>query len=166
MNSQVENPYIDQALAQIKENLRLSKEAENEILAEIRSHLEEIEAQSAVQGIDPQEAVKEAIQRFGLEEIGSELQEVHTGWESIEAIVGTALPILFAIILRWLVFTPEGTYLDWTRLFSQPVFWLIAGAALIAPFILFRRWRFALVSWGIFWLITVIFVVFPAVNRW
>jgi len=42
----------------------------------------------------------------------------------------------------------------------------VAAAALVVPVLLFRRWRFALVGWGFFWLLTVIFVVFPSINQW
>jgi hypothetical protein len=91
---------------------------------------------------------------------------VHAGWESIEAIVATALPVLFAIILRWLAFAPDGSALAWPRMLVQPGFYIVAAAALIIPFLLFRRWRFALVGWGFFWLLTVIFVVFPSLTHW
>jgi hypothetical protein len=157
---------IDQALAQVSQRLHLSKEAETELLAEIRTHLEDAVERSREQGEDEQAALRNALANFGVEEVGEELQEVHSGRESIEAIVGTALPILFAITLRWLVFAPEGTSIAWHQLFTRPVFWLIAAAALIVPVLLFRRWRFALVGWGIFWLITVIFASTPNISQW
>jgi hypothetical protein len=152
---------IDQALAKIRSQLHLSNEAENELLAEIRTHLEEAVAGSRSQGGDEQAALRKAVEQFGIEEIGPQLQEVHVGWESIEAIAATALPVLFALILRWLVFVPEGSYQAWNQLLVQPVFWMVAIGALVIPGLLFRRWRFALVGWVIFWLITVIFVAVP-----
>jgi hypothetical protein len=166
MNALPENPYIEQALAQIKKQLHLSSEAENEILAEIRTHLEEAVFKSKQEGGDQQEAIQEILDRFGIDETAPKLQEVHSEWESIEAIAATALPILFAVILRWLAFAPDGTSVAWSQLLIKPVFWGVAAAALVVPVFLFRRWRFALVGWGIFWLITVIFIVFPTINRW
>lgn len=166
MNAQIENPNIEQALAQIRKKLHLSNETENEILAEIRTHLEDAAALAKLEGGDQQEAIDEVLERFGIEEVGNELQEVHSGRESIEAIAATALPILFALILRWLAFAPDGTSGAWSHVFVQPTFWMVAASALVVPILLFRRWRFALVGWGIFWLITVIFVVFPTINRW
>jgi hypothetical protein len=157
---------IDQALDHISQRLHLSKEMEHELLSEIRTHLEDAVEQCRQQGGDEQAALRTALEHFGVEEVGEELQSVHEGQESIEAIVATALPILFALTLRWLAFAPDGTSIAWPQLFTRPVFWLIASAALIVPVLLFRRWRFALVGWGIFWLITVIFASNPNINRW
>jgi hypothetical protein len=157
---------IDQALDQISHRLHLSKEAEYELLAEIRTHLEDAVEQSRRQGGDEQAALRSAIEHFGVEEVGDELQDVHEGRESIEAIVATALPILFALTLRWIAFAPDGTSIAWHQLFTKPFFWLIAVATLVVPVLIFRRWRFALVGWGIFWLITVIFASNPNINRW
>jgi hypothetical protein len=157
---------IDVALAQVSSRLHLSKETEHELLAEIRTHLEDAVEQCRLEGGDEQAALRSAIEHFGIEEVGEELQNVHEGQESIEAIVATALPILFAVTLRWLAFAPDGTSAAWHTLFTRPVFWLIAAAALVVPVLLFRRWRFALVGWGIFWLITVIFASNPNIDRW
>jgi hypothetical protein len=156
---------IDQALARISSRLHLSKEVENELLDEIRTHLEEAAAAARAEGGDEQAALQKVVEQFGLEEVGGQLQQVHAGRESIEAIAATALPVLFALVMRWLVFVPQGSYQAWEQLLSQPVFWVVALAALVVPGILFNRWRFALVGWAVFWLITVIFVTFPQVSR-
>jgi hypothetical protein len=157
---------IDQALGQIQQRLHLGKETEHELLAEIRTHLEDVVEQARQQGGSEQAALKQAIDHFGVDEVSQELQTVHEGRESIEAIVATALPILFALMLRWLAYAPDGTAIAWHQLFTRPVFWLIAAAALVVPVLIFRRWRFALVGWGIFWLISVIFASNPNINRW
>jgi len=155
---------IDHVLAQIGRHLNLSKETEQELLAEIRTHLEDAVARA--EGGDEQAALLRAAEKFGIDEAGPELQQVHANWESIEAILASALPVLFAVILRWLAFAPDGSALDWPQLLAQPGFWIVAVAALVVPVLLFRRWRFALVGWGFFWLLTVIFVVFPSINQW
>ena len=157
---------IDRALAEISSQLNLSKEVENDLLAEIRTHLEEAVASSRSQGGDEQAALRKAIEHFGIDEVGSQLQEVHAGQESIEAIAATAMPVLFALILRWLVFVPEGSYQAWNQLLVQPFFWTVVLAALVVPGLLFRRWRFALVGWGFFWLITIIFITIPHTQNW
>jgi len=162
----MEDITIDQALAQISQRLHLGKETEHELLAEIRTHLEDAVEQSRLEGGDEQAALRKAIENFGVEEVGEELQTVHEGRESIEAIVATALPILFALALRWLAFAPDGTSTAWHQLFTRPVFWIVAALALVLPVLLFRRWRFALVGWGIFWLISVIFATNPNIHRW
>jgi hypothetical protein len=157
---------IDQALDMISSKLHVSKEIETELLAEIRTHLEEAVAYSRAKGGDEQDALRKAVEEFGMDEVGSQLQEVHAGRESIEAIAATALPILLALILRWLAFVPEGSYQAWNQLLVQPAFWTVALTALFVPGILFRRWGFALIGWGVFWLITIIFVTFPHAQNW
>jgi hypothetical protein len=157
---------IDQVLDKIRSQLCLSNEMENELLAEIRTHLEEALARSRSRGGDEGAALREVLQQFGVEEVGSQLQQVHSGWESIEAIAATALPVLFALILRWLVFVPEGSSKAWEQLLVQPALWIVAATALVLPALLFRRWRLVLVGWGVFWLITVILAAFPNNHNW
>jgi len=157
---------IDQVLAQIQKHLNLSKETEYELLAEIRTHLEDAVAEAVAKGEDEEVALLKAAERFGVDEVGAELQEVHEGWDAIDAIVLSALPVLFALILRWLAFAPDGSALDWPTLLARPAFWIVAIVALILPFLQFRRWRFALLGWSFFWLLTVVFVVFPSINDW
>lgn len=157
---------IDLVLAQIQKHLNLSKETEHELLDEIRTHLEDAVADAVSKGEDEEVALLKAAERFGVDEVGAELQEVHEGWDSIDAIVLSGLPVLFAIILRWLAFAPDGSALDWPTLLARPAFWIVAIVALVLPFLQFRRWRFALLGWGFFWLLTVVFVVFPSVSHW
>lgn len=157
---------IDQVLAQLRKQLHLSKETEHELLAEIRTHLEDAVADAVAKGEDEQVALLKAAEAFGLEESGKQLQEVHEGNEVLEAIMATALPILLALVLRWLVFAPDGSAIGWSTLLVRPAFWLIAIIALIVPFVQYHRWRLALMGWAFFWLITVIFIVFPSINQW
>lgn len=156
---------IDQVLENITQQLHLSKETQTEIMAEIRTHLEDAVRDALAQGKDEQEAIRKAAQEFGLDEAGAELQQVHSNHESVDAIAATALPLLFAVILRWLAFAPDGSAVDWRQLLIRPGFMVIALVALLFPIFLFHRWRFALAMWGIFWLITVIFVLFPNFNH-
>jgi hypothetical protein len=156
---------IDQLLTNLSQRLHLSKETEYEVLAEIRTHLEEVIANAASRGEDEQKALLKAAEQFGIDEVSAELQEVHSDRESIDAIVVTSLPVLFALVLRWLAFAPDGSALDWPLLLIKPGFWIIAATALVIPVLCFRRWRFALAGWGFFWLLTVIFVIYPSVNH-
>lgn len=157
---------LDQLLAKIGAHLKLSKETEHELLSEIRTHLEDAVAEARARGEDEEDALLKTAERFGPDEVGAELQDVHADWESIDAILASALPVLFALVLRWLVFAPGGSPIEWTELLNRPGFWIIAVAALVIPAYRFKRWRFALVGWGVFWLLTVIFVVFPNINHW
>ena len=157
---------IDQVLEKIQVRLHLSKQTEHEVLEEIRTHLEDAVAEAVSKGEDEQAALMEAAQKFGIDEASDELQEIHSNHDSIDAVVATALPVLFAVIFRWLAFAPDGSARDWPQLFVRPAFWVVALASLALPFVIFRRWRYVLVGWGIFWVFTVIFVVFPSIHHW
>ena len=157
---------IEQVLEKISIHLHLSKETEYELLAEIRTHLEEAVERAIIKGEDAEKALLRAAEQFGVDEVGEELQEVHANRESLDAILATALPVLFALILRWLAYAPDGTVLEWSQLLISPGFWIVASIALVIPLLRFRRLRFALAGWGIFWLLTVIFIVFPSISHW
>jgi len=157
---------IEQVLQQLRKQLRLSKETEYEVLAEIRTHLEDAVADAVAKGEDEEVALLKAAEAFGVEEVGASLQEVHKGGDALEAIMVTALPILMALVLRWLAFAPDGSSVNWPTLLVRPAFWLVAIVALVAPFLYFRRWRLALLGWAFFWLISIIFIVFPTINNW
>jgi hypothetical protein len=157
---------IDRLLLRIRAQMDLDVETEHEVLAEIRDHLEEAVAQAQAEGLDEAEALAQAAARFGVEEqVGQELQAAHAGWGTADAVIAAALPVVCALILRWLAFAPDGTALGWPQLLSRPAFWIVALAALFIPLLKFERWRYALVTWVVFWGLTVIFVTLPAL-RW
>jgi hypothetical protein len=157
---------IDHLLARIRAQMDLDSETEQEVLAEIHDHLEEAVAKGRAEGLDEAEALARAAARFGLEEeIGQELQATHAGWGTADAVIAAGLPVVCALILRWLAFAPDGTALGWPQLLSRPAFWIVALAALLIPLLRFERWRYALVAWVIFWGLTVVFVTLPAL-RW
>jgi hypothetical protein len=157
---------IDGLLARIEAEMDLDSETERDVRAEIRDHLEEAVAEARAEGLGPEEALAQAAARFGLEaEVGRELQAAHAGWGTADAIIATALPVVCALILRWLAFAPDGTALGWPQFLSRPAFWIIALVALLIPLLRFERWRYALVTWVIFWGLTVLFIALPAM-RW
>jgi hypothetical protein len=157
---------VDQVLEKIRRHLHLSKETEHELLEEIRTHLEDTAAEAAARGEDPYRALLLAAERFGVEAVAAELQDLHAGRESLEALAAAALPVLFAVVMRWLAFAPDGSSVNWQQMLERPGFWIVAFAALLIPGMLFQRWRFALAGWGIFWLLTVLFTVFPTNIQW
>lgn len=157
---------IDKLVARIAAQMDLDAETEHQVLAEMRDHLEEAIAEARAEGLDEAGALARAAVRFGLEEeIGRELQATHAGWGTADAVVATALPVVCALILRWLAFAPGGTALGWPLLLSRPAFWIVALVALLIPLLKFERWRYALVTWVLFWGLTVLFVSLPAL-RW
>lgn len=157
---------IEDLLDRIRAQMELDGETELEILDELRDHLEEAVAEARAEGLDEAEALARTAARFGLEEeVGQELQAAHAGWGTADAVLAAALPVLCALILRWLAFAPDGTTLGWPQLLSRPAFWIVALAALFIPLLRFERWRYALATWILFWGLTVVFVALPAL-RW
>jgi hypothetical protein len=157
---------VETLMDRIRAQMDLDGETEQEVLAEIRAHLEEAMAEARAEGLDGGEALEQVAARFGVEEeIGQALQIAHAGWGTADAVIATALPVICALVLRWLAFAPDGTALGWPQLLSRPAFWIVALAALLIPLLRFERWRYALATWAIFWGLTVIFVTLPAL-RW
>lgn len=156
---------IDELMERIGSQLNLDAEREHEVLEEIRSHLEEAAADARRQGVDEAEAVAKAAARFGLEQVAEELQQVHEGWGAMEGIAAAALPVLFALALRWLTFAPDGTYVGWHQALGRPAFWTVAVMALLIPLWRFPRRRYALISWAVFWGLSVVIIAGNAV-RW
>jgi hypothetical protein len=157
---------LEDLLDRIRAQMDLDSETEHEVLVEIRDHLEESLAKARAAGLSEAEALARAAARFGIEEeVGRELQAAHAGWGTADAVIAAGLPVVCALVLRWLAFAPDGTALGWPQLLSRPAFWIVALAALMIPLLRFDRWRYALVTWVIFWGLTILFVTLPAL-RW
>ncbi len=156
---------VDKVLDRIRARLNLEADTEYELLEEIRAHLEEAAEEARVQGLDEGEALAQAAARFGVDEVAQELQATHAGWGTLEGIAAAALPVLFALVLRWLIFAPDGTAVGWREMLSRPALWAVAAIALLFPLLRFPRRRYALVSWAIFWALSVLIAVFPTL-RW
>jgi hypothetical protein len=157
---------VDDLLEGIRAQMTLDAETEQEILSELRDHLDAAVERGRAEGLSKAEALARAASRFGLEEqVGQELQAAHAGKGTVDAVIAAALPVICALVLRWLAFAPDGTALDWPQLLSRPAFWAIALAALLIPLLRFERWRYALATWVLFWGLTVLYVALPA-QRW
>jgi len=156
---------VDRLLERIRAQLDLDAEKEQELLAEMRSHLEEALVDARARGLDEEAALAEVAAHFGADEVGRALQATHVGWGAADGIIAAALPVVCALILRWLVFAPGGTAVGWREVLIKPALWVVALAALLVPLLRFPRWRYALVSWAFFWVISVIFFALPAL-RW
>lgn len=159
------NGDLDRLLARIRAQMDLDSETEHEVLAEIRAHLEEAIAEAQAEGLDEVQALARVVARFGVEEVGQELQAAHAGWGTADAVIAAGLPVVCALILRWLAFAPDGTALGWPQLLNRPSFWIVALVLLVIPLLKFERWRYALAAWVFFWALTVVFVTWPAL-RW
>ena len=156
---------LDVLLARIGAQMDVESEAEQEVMAEIRAHLAEALAEARAAGLDEQQAMAQVAARFGAEETGAQLQAAHAGWGTADGVIAAALPALCALVLRWLVYAPDGTALGWPELLNRPSFWVVALVMLFVPLLRFGRWRYAVAGWVIFWTLTVVFVTWPAL-RW
>ena len=156
---------IDDVLEGIRLRLNLEAEAEYDVVEEIRAHLEEAVEEARASGGDEGAALERAAVSFGIDEAGEELHAAHVGRGTADGVAAAALPVLCALILRWLVFAPDGSAVGWREVLVRPAFWVVAGAALLVPLMRFPRWRYALASWAFFWALSVIFFCFPAL-RW
>ena len=155
---------VELVLEQVRAQLDLDAEMEHDLLDELRGHLEDAVAAARARGLDEEKALAEAAACFGVEEVGRELQAAHVGWGTADGVFAAGLPVLCALVLRWLVFAPDGTAVGWREVLVRPAFWVVAMAALLVPLLRFPRWRYALVSWAFFWFMSVIFFAWPAVQ--
>ena len=151
---------IDEVLAQIARQLALSSQTEHELIEEIRGHLEDAVAMAVEQGADPQAALRGVAERFGVELTAAALQAEHAPWESADAIVACILPVVGALLLRWLAFVPAGSAANWSHLLLQPALWAVAFFILLTSFLYYRRWQHALTVWSFFWALSLIFLIF------
>jgi len=156
---------IADALLEIQLRLGLEAETEHEVLEEIRGHLEEAVAAAKARGLDEQQALSEAAAAFGMEQATAELRETHAGWGTLEGVAAAALPVTFALVLRWLIFAPGGTADAWRELLTRPTLTLIAAVAIAIPLLRFPRRRYALALWVFFWGLSLVTAVWPTI-RW
>jgi len=155
---------VDEILTRIRARLDLEAETEYELLEEIRVHLETAMEEAHARGLDEAEALAQVAERFGVEEVAEELQATHAGWGTLEGIAAAALPVLFALVLRWLVFAPDGTAVGWQEMLSRPALWAVALIAILLPILHFPRRRYALAAWGVFWGLSILIAGAQAVH--
>lgn len=166
MSHAVNTITIDDVLEQIRKQLNLSSESEWELIEEIRAHLEDAVDAARLKGKDETTALLKAAEDFGLEESASELQLIHGEWEVSQALLLCIIPIFFTVVMRWLLFSAEGTISGWEPTFSRPITITICLILLFIPLTQLRRWPYATLTWIVFWFISFIFVAFPALRIW
>ena len=160
------NDSLEGLLDRIRAQMELDSETEHEVITEMRDHLEEALTEARGSGLAELEALADVSRRFGVgEQVGRELQATHVGWGTADAVIASGVPVVCALVLRWLAFAPDGTALGWPRLLNRPSFWVVALVSLLVPLLKLERWRYALVGWVLFWALTVVFVSWPAL-RW
>ncbi len=155
---------IAEVLNRIQSRLSLEADEEYEVLEEIRGHLEEAVAAARERGLDEQQALRQAALEFGVEQATDELRKTHAGWGTLEGVAAAALPVIFALALRWVIFAPDGTADSWREMLSRPTLVIIAGCAILLPLLRFPRRRFAIALWIFFWGLSLITVVLPSIK--
>ncbi len=155
---------IDDVLEQMRPGLNLEAETEYEVLEEIRGHLEEAVNAARTRGLDEQLALKEAAAALGMQQTATELHETHAGWGALEGVAMAALPVIFALVLRWVIFAPDGATDTWREMLPRPTLAVIAVVAILVPLLRFPQRRYALVLWVLFWGLSLITVLWPTLR--
>ena len=156
---------IDDLIGQIRPGLGLEADMEHVVLEDIRGHLHDAVAAAKASGLDEQQALEAAASAFGLEQATAELRETHAGRGTLEGVAAAALPVSFALILRWTIFAPDGTAGAWREMLTGPTLVVIAAAALLVPLLRFPERRYANALWIFFWGLSLVTVVWPS-SRW
>jgi hypothetical protein len=115
---------LEALLTRIRGQMELDSETEYQVLSELRAHLQEALAEAQTEGLERPAALARVAARFGLQETGQGLQQTHAGWGTTDGVIAAALPALCALVLRWLVYAPDGTALGWPQLLNRPSFWV------------------------------------------
>jgi hypothetical protein len=142
---------IDDVLAQVRARLDLEADREHELLEEIRGHLQDAVDAAMAGGLDHEAALAEAASRFGIVATAGELRRAHAGWGALDGVLAAAVPVVLALLFRWLIFAPDGTATGWREALNRPAFWVIAIISLLAPLARFRQRRAVLAVWALFW---------------
>ena len=158
--------HIDLVLKRIGRDLKLNNDTKHEILEEMRCHFEDAVDDAVRRGVNPLDALHDAVGRFGIEEVGPELQAVNGTSESSDAIFIALVPVVGALLLRWVIFSPAGASADWTHFLQRPAFWIVAVVTLLIPILQFQKRSHTIITWIIFWSLTLIFALLPAVATW
>lgn len=158
--------HIDLVLKRIGRDLKLNNDTKHEILEEMRCHFEDAVEEAEKRGLNQLDALHEAVTRFGIEDVGPELQSVHTTSESIDAIFIALVPVIGALLLRWVIFLPAGASADWAHFLQRPAFWIVAVVTLLIPILQFKKRSHTIITWIIFWSLTLIFALLPAAATW
>ena len=150
---------LETVLGAISAELNLSKATEWEVMEEIRGHLEDAVADARAKGLDEEAALLKAAEKFGMGEVGQALQAVHLPWESADALLACFVPVLGALVLRWLVFHPSGSAVGWPIGLPKEAVFLLAGVVLIVPCVEFRRWPYTVTAWVLMWGVSFLFIL-------
>jgi hypothetical protein len=154
-------PHDDAALeswlARLSDRLEIDRDRRRDVIDELRSHVLDAADLHAAQGLTRADGLRLAWTNLGPEDhLVDAINGAHAGGAMAEAVVVAGLPVALALVLRWGILTLDGRTPDWGRLATTVPFGVFALAVLIAPAVTIGRRRFALASWVVFWLLTLL----------
>jgi hypothetical protein len=150
---------IDNYLEDLRGQLAVDMLTEQEILNEVRTHLEESMAEELARGRSPAEAAKLAISHLGDARIlAREMEAVH-GNSVLEALFSTIVPVALALVFKWVALPLIQSYQAWQHLSTPLLFVTLAALALLTPGLFLRRWRLGFPAWLFFGTLSIMQVI-------
>ncbi|MCZ7572167.1 MAG: permease prefix domain 1-containing protein [Ardenticatenaceae bacterium] len=147
----------DRYLAELAAALPLDRDQQQAIMTEVADHLAVSAEWWQQAGLSEEEAWERAVEEFGpVDEVARGFVEMRRGWGTGEALATAGLPVLFSLILKWVVFPLLALPRSWEVL-THPALLSTAVLLLLLPLgWKAERWRFGLAVWIIFWFFTIV----------
>jgi hypothetical protein len=149
------NEELERYLSAVASQLNVDPGTEQEILGEIRSHLEEATTDLQAEGLGPEESIAVALQEFGeAREIGRMLGRQHSD-SANQAVLAAFLPVALALTFKWLLLPLLRDLAHWQASPTPIIFACLALLALLVPGLTFKSWRYGYSVWAFFSLVTI-----------
>ena len=149
------NKELERYLSEIASQLNVDPAKEREILAELRSHLEEAIFEVPEEGLGPEERVGAVLQQFGdARELGRMLGRQHSD-SANQAVLAAFLPVALALSFKWVILPLLHDLGTWQGSPTPFVFGCLALLALLVPGLTFKNWRYGYGVWAFFSLVTI-----------
>ncbi len=147
---------IERYLGELGHSLaRLDARAQEEVLREIRPHLEEAVADLQEEGYSPEESVDLAVARFGeAEEIAKMMRRVYVE-SANQAVLAALLPVALTMAFKWVLLPFLKTLGRWQGDPTPAIIISLALLALLIPGLTLRRWRYGYAAWAFFSLMAI-----------
>jgi hypothetical protein len=146
---------IQTYLQELRRHLSVDAATEEEILKEVRSHLEESAVALQAEGLCVQESQRLAIERFGnAREVAGLMRRVHSSSVN-EAILASCLPVALTLSFKWVALPLLASIGHWQGNPTPIVFGALAMLALLVPGLTMHRWRYGYAAWAFFSVIAI-----------
>lgn len=149
------NEELGRYLAEVANQMSVEPAAENEVLREIRVHLEDSAAELEEGGLQREESLAQAMANFGeAREVGRMLGLIHSD-SANQAVLAAFLPVALALTFKWILLPLLGSLGQWQGSPTPFVFASLAILALLVPGLTLRKWRYGYGVWAFFSLVTI-----------